>query len=330
MTKIAIAFVRLAIASLGFSAPAMAWAQAYPNKSIQMISAASLGSAGDIAARLLAAKMSSNIGQQILVDTRSGGGGAISATAAMRAAPDGYTILYATPNILVLNRFMVKNQSFDSLRDFTPLSLSIGISIFLGLNANVPATSVASLVEYARRNPGKIAHASTGVGTPTHLLAESIKIMAGVDMLHVPYNASGGAVTAINDLATGRVQIYFPTYSAARPYLAANDKIRVLAVFDDARFKLAPNVPAITETLPEFQGIPAYYGLLGPLGMPRPIVDRLSGEARKALAAPDLSGKLEEMGITNFGSTPEEFSARLKKDIEYVGKLLNTLGFKPE
>jgi len=320
----------LGVAALGITASAIADAQTYPSKPIQVISAASLGSAGDIAIRLLAAKLSSGIGQQVLVDTRSGGGGAIAATAAMRAAPDGHTILYATPNILVLNRFMVKNQSYDSVRDFTPLSLSIGISIFLGLNANVPATSMSSLIEFARRNPGSIAHASTGVGTPTHLLAESLKIMTGTDMLHVPYNASGGAVTAMNDLATGRVQIYFPTYSAVRPYLGPNEKIRVLAVFDDARFKLAPNVPAITESLPDFQGIPAYYGLLGPLGMPRPVVERLSNEARKSLAAPDVSGKLEEMGITNYGSTPEEFGARLKKDIDYVGKLLNTLGFKPE
>ena len=165
---------------------------------------------------------------------------------------------------------------------------------------------------------------------PTHLLGESIKLLTGVDMLHVPYNASGGAVTAINDLATGRVQIYFPTYSAARPYLATNDKIRILAVFDDTRFKLAPAVPAITETLPDFQSIPAYYGLLGPLGLPRPIIDRLSNESRQALAAPDLAAKLADMGIANIASSPEEMTARLKKDIDYSGKLLNTLGFKPE
>jgi tripartite-type tricarboxylate transporter receptor subunit TctC len=322
-----LAAVVLAVLSLS---AASVRAQAYPARPIQVISAASLGSAGDIAIRLLASRMAANVGQQVVVETRGGAGGALAATGVMRAAPDGHTLLYATPNILVHGKFMVKNQPFDTLKDFSPISLTIAIPIFLAVSADLPFTSVPGLVEYAKRNPGRLAHGSTGVGTPQHLLGESLKIRTGIDMLHVPYSATGGAVTAINDVASGRLHMYFPTYTAIRPYLAPNDKVRVLAIFHDTRFRHAPSVPAITELVPDFGMIPAYYGLLGPAAMPRPIVDRLNAESRKVWNAPETVGKMDDLGITPLVSTPEEFTARIRADMDYIGKLLATMGIKPD
>lgn len=308
----------------------VAHAQSFPAKPVQVISAASLGSAGDIAIRLLSAEISTKIGQQLVVETRSGGAGAISANAVARAAPDGYTILYATPNILVLNRYTLKNPAYDSLRDFSPIAPSISIAIFLAVSADVPVRSVSELIEFAKRSPGKLAHGSTGIGAPTHLLAESLKIRAGLDMLHVPYTASGGAVTVMNDVATGRIQMYFPTFFAIRQYLVPNEKVKVLAVFDTARYRQAPNVPAITEFLPGFESVPAYYGLLGPLALPRPVIDRLNVESTRAVQSPTVAAKLNDLGVTPLSGSPEEFVAMLRKDSELVGKLVSILGLKPE
>lgn len=306
-----------------------AWPQAYPTKTVQIVSAASLSSTGDIAMRLMAPKMAAGLGQQVVVETRSAAGGALAAVPVMRAAPDGYTLLYATPNILVLGRFVSKNQPFDVLKDFSPISLTIGFSLFLVANAEVPANSVTELIDYAKKNPGKLAYGSTGFGSPIHLLMESFKIVTGTDILHVPYTASGAAATVFNDLVAGRVQLYTGSFTPIKPHLPGG-KIKVLTVMDHVRSKHLPQVPAVTETLPNFQAVSAYYGLLGPNGLPRPLVDRLNAEAKKALDAPDVAGKLDDLGMFIIASTPEGLLSRVRSDIEGVGKLANTLGLKPE
>ena len=304
-------------------------AQSYPSKPVQIISAASLGSTGDVAIRLMTPRMSAALGQQVVVDTRSAAGGSLAALPVMRAAPDGYTLLYATPNILVQGRFVNKNQTFDVLKDFSPIGLTIGFPLFLVANGEVPFNTVTELIDYARKNPGKLAYGSTGHSSAPHLLMESFKIVTGIDILHVPYTAAGAATTVFNDLLSGRIQFYTSSYTPIKPHLAGG-KIKVLALMEDFRSKNLPQVPSVVESVPNYQAVPAIYGLLGPNGLPRPVIERLNSEARKALDAPDISAKLLDFGMYVIGSTPEGMLDKLRRETESVGKLFNALGLKPE
>ncbi len=304
-------------------------AQSYPVKPVQVISAASLGSTGDVAMRLIAPRMGASLGQQVLVDTRSAAGGSLAALPVMRAPPDGYTLLYATPNILVQGKFVNKNQQFDVLKDFSLIGLTIGFPLFMVANGDLPINTVPELIDYARKNPGKLAYGSTGHSSVPHLLMESFKIVTGTDILHVPYTASSAATTVFSDLLSGRIQLYAASFTPIKPQLGGG-KIKVLALMDDFRYKSLPQVPAVVELVPNYRGVPAIFGLLGPNGLARPLIDRLNSEARKALHAPDVSAKLDDLGMYIIGSTPEGMRDKLKREIESAEKLFSALGVKPE
>jgi tripartite-type tricarboxylate transporter receptor subunit TctC len=316
----------LRVACAAFTA--LAHAQDYPVKPLQIVSESIVGSVGDTAIRLVARKMSDNLGQQVVVENRPGAQGAIAAGAVKKAAPDGYTAFYGSTTGLVNARFLVKNRPYDSLKDFAPVSAVIGTASFLVVNAEVPANSVRELVELARRNPGKLAFGSTGMGSLFHLYGESINFATGVDMTHVPYNA-GNVGAAVNDILSGRIQVYFMSYSVLRTQLKTG-KLRVLATMGASRYKRQPEAPSITEALPNYQVPPSLYALLAPLGAPKPVLERLSSEVRKGLMDADVSTKLDELGIIPVGSTPDELTAILTDAIDVVGRITAAIGLKPE
>jgi tripartite-type tricarboxylate transporter receptor subunit TctC len=303
-----------------------AWAQAYPSKPILVVSTASPASSGDVALRLMAAKMSASLGQPVVVELKTAARGAQAAQALARSGADGYTITYGTSGTYVNARFLFKNLAFDVLKDFVPISLAISSPSYVAVNAKVPVNSLKELIDYAKRNPGKLEYASTGSGSVFHLTGESLKLYAGIDLLHVPY-AQANFSQMINDWATGRVALWFPTYAFLAPNMP---KVRPLAIVDARRSPRLPDVPTVAEILPGFQGFPAWWAFFGPAGLPSPIAERLSEEVRAALKAPEVQGKLGDLGLSTIASTPQELAEHLRSEIDAVGKLVAAIGLQPE
>ena len=313
-------------AALVLAAPS-AWSQAYPSKPILVVSTASPGSSGDAALRLMAAKMTVSLGQPVVVELKTAARGAQAAQALAKAAPDGHTITYGTSGTFVNARFLYKNLAFDVLKDFAPISLAVSSPSYVVVNSTVPVSSLQELIDYAKKNPGKIEYASTGVGSVFHLTGESLKLYAGIELLHVPY-AQANFSQMINDWASGRVALWFPTYAFLAPNMA--NKVRPLAIVDSRRSARLPELPTVAEVIPGFQGFPAWWAFFGPAGLPSPTAERLSVEVRAALKAPDVQVKLNDLGLSTLASTPEELAAHLKREIEAVGALTKAIGLEPE
>jgi tripartite-type tricarboxylate transporter receptor subunit TctC len=301
--------------------------QAYPSKPILVVSTASPGSSGDAALRLMASKMTASLGQPVVVELKTAARGAQAAQALSRAGADGYTITYGTSGTYVNARFLFKNLAFDVLKDFAPISLAVSSPSYVVVNGSVPVNSLVELIDYAKRNPGKLEYASTGVGSVFHLTGESLKLYAGIDLLHVPY-AQANFSQMINDWVTGRVALWFPTYAFLAPNIA--NKVKPLAIVDTQRSLRLPDLPTVAEIIPGFQGFPAWWAFFGPAGLPAPIAERLSAEVRAALNAPDVQPKLNDLGLSTLASTPEELAAHLRREIDAVGKLVKSIGLEPE
>jgi len=304
-------------------------AQSFPTKPITIISAVPTGGGGDTAVRVLAAKMSTVLGKTVLVDTRGSGGASVAGVALVaHSAPDGYSLVWGTSGTFVTSKFLFRTMPYDTLKDFTPISLSITQPSFFVAHPSVPANTIRELIDYARANPGKLTYVSLGVGSIHNLIGESFKQATGTDILHVPYSASGlSQVWA--DLIAGRVQLFFPSYANLRQLLPEK-KVKALAVLAESRYKHEPGVPSIKEALPDYQPLTSWWGMLAPANLPKPLAERLSTEIRNALNDPDSVSKLDPLGIVNVGSTPEKFAAFLKEEIDFVGGIAGRLGIKPE
>jgi len=313
-------------ATLSLAAPE-AQPQAFPTKPILVVSTASPGSSGDAALRVMAAKMSASLGQPVVVEVKTAARGALAAQALARAGPDGYTITYGTSGTFVNARFLFRNLAFDVLKDFVPISLAVSAPSYVAVNASVPVNSLQELIAYAKRNPGKLEYASSGAGSVFHLAGESLKLYAGIDLLHVPY-AQANFSQMIGDWVSGRVAIYFPTYLFLAPYLP---KVKPLAIVDSRRSSRMPDIPTVAEVLPGFKSFIAWWAFFGPAGMPSPVVERLSGEVRASLKAADAVAKIsDDLGLTIVASTPDELAAHLRRDIDAVGSLAKAIGLEPE
>lgn len=313
-----------AMLAVGFATAAHA--QTFPSRPILVVSTASPGSSGDAALRLMAAKMGASLGQPVVVEVKTAARGAQAAQALARAGADGYTVTYGTSGTFVNARFLYKNLAFDVLKDFAPISLAISSPSYVAINASVPVNTLAELIDYAKRNPGKLEYASSGSGSVFHLTGESLKLTAGIDLLHVPY-AQANFSQMINDWAAGRVALWFPTYAFLAPNMP---KVRPLAIVDTKRSARLPDIPTVAEILPGFRGFPAWWAFFGPAGLPAPIAERLSEEVRTALKTPDVQSKLNELGLTTLASTPGELAAHLRREIDAVGSLVKAIGLTPE
>ena len=302
-----------------------AMAQSFPAKPIHVIVPFPPGGI-DTPMRLLGPFMQQDLGQPVVIDNRAGANGIIGSELVARSAPDGYTLLFGTSSTLVSAVFLSKNLPFDPVKDFSPITIAYAGVETLSVNSSVPLNSVKELVDYAKRNPGKLAYASSGIGSAYHLDGELLKLAAGIDLVHVPYKGTG---PALQDLVAGRIEVGFPTYGNVRPFLTSG-KVKVLALIDANRYSGLPAVPTVAETLPTFVKAPSWIAMVGPAGLPRAIQMRLHDSIVKAANTPEVRKVLEDGGSQLVLDTPEEFAAQLKSDLERTGAIVKALGIQPE
>ena len=298
----------LALAAFGLCAHAAG----YPDKPVRLVVPFPAGGATDLMARSLGQKLSERLGQPVVIDNRAGAGGGIGAEAVATAAPDGYTLLFATMGSLTINPSLYKSLRYDPVRSFEPISLTHNTSNLLVVNSTVPARSVAELIELARRKPGELSFASAGNGTTSHLSGELFKSLAKVELTHVPYK---GSAPAMVDFLGGRTSMMFDTASNFVDHVKSG-RLRALGLTGSKRSPAMPAVPTISET----PGLQAYdmslwLGVLAPAGTPKDITARLHREIAAAMAAPDLVRQMADAGIEVRLSSPQEFAALIRSDM---------------
>ncbi len=318
-------FALLSRAGLGLIAAvfsSLACSQAFPSKPIRMITEFGVGSGGDIILRVVTTAMTETLGQAIALENRAGAGGVLAAEVVVRAAPDGYTLGTYSPNALVTRRVLAKGGSpIDVLRDLTPITALGDAVMLVFVQPGGAIKSLRELIDYAKQNPGKLSYGSSGVGSTQHLDGEILKLAAGISMVHVPYKGGGPQAQAV---LAQEIDVSLQPLLQVRANLGPG-RINLLAVYGrGTRFAGLPAVPDIAETLPAFQSMPTWVGLLGPAGLPRPIVLRLHAAALKALNAPEVRPKVEE-NSTLIANSPDEFADILRADREITEKLVNAV-----
>ncbi len=297
----------------------------YPAKPVRFIVPSAAGGGTDIIARALAQKLSESLGQQFVVDNRPGAGQMIGIEMAAKSPADGHTILMAA-STLAINPIMYRKLSYDPLRDFAPITQAASLANVLVVHPSLPVKSVAELIAYAKQRPGQLNFASAGVGTSPQMSIELFKSMAGIDMVHIPYKGTSPGVV---DLLAGQVSVMAPNLLTALPHIKAG-KLRALAVTSAKRSEGLPEVPTIAES-----GLPGYdstqwYGVLAPAGTSRGIVARLHGEIVRALRAPEVMQRLAADGAEPVGSSPEEFAAFIKSEIDKWARVASAAGIRAE
>lgn len=298
-----------------------------PTKPITIVIPFPPGPGLDLVARMVGDKLSAQIGQPVVYENRTGASGSIAAEYVARAAPDGYTLMAAATSTHATNVHLIKNLSYDPVRNFTPIVTSVETIGSLVVNRNVvPVNSVTELVEYAKKNPGKLSFGSSGAGSFFHLAGELFNQVAGVKMTHVPYR---GSVAAFTDLIGGHIQVNFTQLSQAMAY-RDNPALKVLAVLETVRFSAHPEYPSISDELPAFRMPPTWNGIVGPAGMPEPVVARLNAELVKALNLPEVKSKLEDSGYRTVAGTPHEFGKRIRDDIAFYGPIFKSVGVEAQ
>ncbi|MBI3044921.1 MAG: tripartite tricarboxylate transporter substrate binding protein [Betaproteobacteria bacterium] len=304
-------------------APVPALAQTYPAKPVRII-LPYLGGA-DFVGRLLAAKLTPGLGQQVIVDPRPGAGGNLGHEAGARAAPDGYTLMLAsTP--FVLNPILNPKLRYDAVRDFAPIAQVATLPNVLAVHPSVPAKSLRELVQLARRNPGKLAYGSGTTGSTSHLAGELFKSLSKTQILLVPYK---GASFALVGAMSGEVDFVMPAASAIQSYAKAN-RMRVLAVLDTKRVSALPDVPTSAEAgMPQLL-IVNWYVLAAPAATPRPIIQQLNAETARVMQAPETRSQFANLGGEATGTTPEEAAAFLRKERERWAQVIRNAGIKVE
>jgi tripartite-type tricarboxylate transporter receptor subunit TctC len=302
-----------------------ALAQNYPTRPIRLVVASSPGGASDILARTLAQKMTEDLGQQVVVDNRGGASGVIGTDIVAKAVPDGYTLLIIQPS-LTINPSMIRKLPYDTIKDFTPVSLVVDAAQIMTCNPSVAAKSVKELIALAKAKPGTLNFGSPGVGTSPHLTAELFKLQAGVDMPQVLFKGSGPAFIS---LISGEVQVKLSTVISAMPHVKSG-KVRALGVTTKKRVAIFPDVPTIAESaLPEFD-TSQWFGILGPARLPPAIVKRLNTSLSRATADPQVKERLVGQGVEVVNSTPEEFAAVIKRELTQWAKVIKAAGIQPQ
>ena len=302
----------------------IARAQTYPTRPVRLIVTTPAGGSPDIIARLIGQWLSERLGQPIVVDNRSGASGNIGTEIVVRAPPDGYTLLMAL-SLNAINAALYDNLPFNFIRDTAPVASIASIPLVMEVNPSVPAKTVPEFIAYAKINPGKINMASSGVGTPLHVAGELFKMMAGVDMVHVPYR---GEALALPDLISGQVQLLFGVMPASLGYIRAG-KLRALAVTTAKRQEPLPDVPTVGEFLPGFEAR-GWYGIVVPKATPTEIVEKLNKEINAALVDPNMKKRLTDLGAALFGGSPADFGKFIADETDKWRKVVTFAGIKAE
>jgi tripartite-type tricarboxylate transporter receptor subunit TctC len=306
------------------AAPSVARA-AYPDRPIRLVIPFPPGGTVDVTARIVAAKAGELLGGSIVVENLAGAGGNVAGQRVARAAPDGYTLLFTTPNHTI-NPSLFANMGFDPERDLVPVSLVAQIPEILISPASAPFATFAEFVAYAKANPGRLTYSSAGIGSHPHVTMELLIRRLGIEVQHIPYR---GAAPALTDLVAGRVQLKLDTYATSAPHLATG-AIRVLATCGPERLPQLPQVPTVAESgLPGFEGI-LWMGVVAPAGIPAEATAALARALREAVRAPDVLERLTAQGVEPVGSTPEAFRAIIAREIPQWREVIRAAGIRAE
>jgi tripartite-type tricarboxylate transporter receptor subunit TctC len=319
-------FLHLAAATAaGLAAPVMASAQTYPARPVRAVVAFAPGGTTDTFARVMAQKLSETLGKQFYVENIAGATGNIGTGQVAKAAPDGYTLLFAFSSYVV-NPTLFDKIPYDPIKDFDPVSLSVTSTSVLTVHPSVPATTVKDLVGLIKASSGKYSFSSAGAGTQSHLAGEQLRLLLGLDLVHVPYNSGGMAIGAV---VAGHTPIGFTSPAAAVPQIKQGN-VRALAITSGKRSQILADVPTFAEAgFPEIES-DSWVGILVPAGTPRDVAALLHRESAKILAQPDMKERLATLGYDVVASTPEEFAARIKVEIAMWAKVIRAANIKPE
>jgi tripartite-type tricarboxylate transporter receptor subunit TctC len=299
-------------------------AQTYPARPVRIIAPTGPGGAPDILARLMGHWLSERLGQQFITENQPAAGGNIGTEAVARAAPDGYTLLLIQAGNAI-NATLYDNLNYNFIRDITPVASVMRGPLVVVVHPSFPAKTVAEFIAYAKANPGKINFASAGNGSPQHVSGELFKMMAGVDMLHVPYR---GGAAVLTDLLSGQVPVFFGTTSATIEYIRA-DNLHVLAVTTGSRAEVLPDIPTVGDFVPGYAAS-TFYGIGAPKNTPTEIVDKLNREINAGLADPKIKAQLADLGATALAGSPADFRKLIVEETEKWSKVVKFANIKPE
>jgi tripartite-type tricarboxylate transporter receptor subunit TctC len=318
-------FLHLAAGAVALPALSrVARAQAYPTRPVRIIVPAAPAGPTDILARLMGQWLSERLGQQFIIENRTGAGGNVGTEAGVRASPDGYTLLMVS-SLNTINATLYEKLSFNFIRDIAPVASVIRYPSVMVVNPSVPAKSVPEFIVYAKANPGKINMASGGTGTPPHLAGELFKMMAGVDLIHVPYRGNG---PAFNDLIGGQVQVMFASPVGLLEYIQAG-KLRALAVTTATRSEALADLPTVGDFVPGYEAS-FWFGVGAPKATQAQIVEKLNTEINTALADPKMKARLAEWGATALPGSPADFGKLIADETEKWGNVIRALNIKAE
>lgn len=299
-------------------------AQGWPSRPIRFIVPFPPGGGTDVNARIIAPRLAAALGQQVVVENRTGAGGMVGTEGVAKSAPDGYTMVIATIGPIAINPSLYAKMTYDPAKDLTPVTITGEVPNGLVVHPTLPAKTLKELIALAKQRPRDLNYGSSGPGAGDHLAAEMLGVMAGIRMTHVPYK---GGPLAMVDLMAGNIQLIFATLATGMPYIRAG-RVRTLAVAGSQRFPMLPDVPTVAEAgVPGF-AVNNWAGIFVAGGTPRPIVERLNAEIVKALAPPDVRQKLLEMGLVTSTNTPQQFATYIQAETVRWAKVVKDAGIK--
>ena len=315
--------ITMAVTLAFFSLPNKA--QTYPSRTITVVNPWPAGGVADSIVRPVMQRLATKLNTSIVVDNKPGANGMIGATFVAKAPPDGYTIYVAHVGTMAISPALVAKMPFDTLTDFVPITQMVSGSLVLVMRKEIPINTIPELIAYAKARPDQISYGSSGNGSTNHLSGALLSRMSNISMLHVPYK---GDVPLMADLLGGQISMGFMGLSAAMPYL--NDgRLRGIAVTTLKRSSVLPNLPTIAETLPGYE-VNSWYGLMAPAGTPKPIVELLHKEATETLNTPEIVALLKQRGLEVVGSTPDQYTTKIKEDMSRWATLIKATGIKLE
>ena len=311
------------LAALSLAACALAHAQPYPSRPVRIVVPFPPGGPTDIVARLVSQKMTEGLKQPVVVENRAGAGGVLGTEFVAKAPADGYTLLMGTIGGLAVSMSLLPDRGYDTLRDFAPITQAVNVTSILVTHPSVPVKSVLELLALARLHPGKLNYGSSGGGTVTHLAGELLKLMGGVNIIHVPYKGGAPALTAI---LSGEVDLTYENSLIIVPHIKSG-KVRALGVTSAQRSKLLPDLPSVAEALPGY-GASGWYGLVAPAATPKDVLARLNAEAVKALRSPEVAERLSGQGAEPAPGSPGDFAAFIRAEIDKWSKVVKAANMK--
>jgi len=315
---------RLAMTAALALAAGAAQAQSYPTKQITMVLPFAPGGPSDLIGRLVSQKLEGILGQTIVIDNRAGAGGTIAARFVASAAPDGYTLMFGTSGTLTISPALYQNLPYDSATAFSTVTQVSSAPLIMLAHPSLPVSSMKEFIAYAKANPGKLNYGSAGNGSPSHLGTVLFDRMAGVQGVHVPYRSGGEALTGI---LQGQLQYLADTVFTAAPHIKAGT-VKVLAVASDKRSQVLPDVPTMAEVgLPDLK-VGIWNGIVGPTGLPQPVIERIYAATKQVLAMPDVLETFARHDTVAIGSTPAEFAATIAAEYQVWKGIIGELGLK--